>query len=63
MTQTEQSLDRIFAICDLVAETGKAIRTEDEGREIERSWLGLPTRLAAMAKESEEKLLLAVDSP
>jgi len=31
MTTTEQSLARIFSICDHVAESGEPIRTEDEG--------------------------------
>ena len=37
---TEQSLARIFAICDQVAETGETIRAEDEGIEDARLFLG-----------------------
>ena len=40
MTTTEQSLARIFAICDHVAESGETLRTEDEGREAARAFLG-----------------------
>ena len=40
MTTTETSLARIFAICDHVAESGETIRTEDEGREATRAFLG-----------------------
>lgn len=40
MTTTETSLARIFAICDHVAESGETIRTEDEGREAARVWMG-----------------------
>ena len=38
--KTETSLARIFAICDHVAESGETIRTEDEGREAARAFLG-----------------------
>jgi len=40
MTTTEQSLAAIFAICDHVAESGEPIRTEDEGVEAARVWMG-----------------------
>jgi hypothetical protein len=40
MNKTETALARIFDICDEVAETGEAIRTEDEGRDDARAWLG-----------------------
>ena len=40
MTTTETSLARIFAICDHVAESGETLRTEDEGREAARAFLG-----------------------
>jgi hypothetical protein len=40
MNKTETDLARIFAICDEVAETGETIRTEDEGRDDARAWLG-----------------------
>ncbi len=40
MNQTETALARIFAICDEVAETGKPLLTESEGRNDARSWLG-----------------------
>ncbi len=42
MNKTEQSLARIFAICDEVAETGKPLLTESEGWHSARSWLGIP---------------------
>ena len=38
--KTEQSLARIFAICDHVAESGETLRTEDEGVEAARVWMG-----------------------
>lgn len=38
--KTEQSLARIFAICNHVAESGETIRTEDEGKEAARVWMG-----------------------
>jgi hypothetical protein len=41
MTKTEQAMTRIFAICDHVAATGEAIRTEKEGRDCARAWLGI----------------------
>ena len=37
---TEQSLARIFAICDEIAETGEMIRTEKEAEEAARVFLG-----------------------
>lgn len=40
MTTTEQTLARIFAICDHVADSGDPTRTEDEGREAARAFLG-----------------------
>ena len=40
MNTTEAALARIFAICDHVAETGETIRTEDQGRDDARAWLG-----------------------
>ena len=43
ITKTEQSLARIFALCDKVAESGQTIRTEKEGRDAARSFLGLRT--------------------
>lgn len=43
ITKTEQSLARIFAICDGVAESGQTIRTEKEGRDTARAFLGLRT--------------------
>jgi len=43
MTKTEQSLARIFAICDKAAESGQTIRTEKEGRDAARAFLGLRT--------------------
>lgn len=41
ITKTEQSLARIFAICDKVAESGQTIRAEKEGRDTARAFLGL----------------------
>lgn len=41
MTKTEQSLARIFALCDGVANSGQTIRTEKEGRNAARAFLGL----------------------
>jgi len=41
MNKTETTLARIFAICDEVAETGETIRTEDQGRDDARGWLGV----------------------
>lgn len=43
MTKTEQSLARIFAICDKAAESGQTIRNEKEGRDAARAFLGLRT--------------------
>ena len=43
MNKTEQSLARIFAICDGVANSGQTIRTEKEGGDAARSFLGLRT--------------------
>jgi len=40
MTTIEPSLAAIFAICDHVAESGETLRTEDEGREAARVWMG-----------------------
>jgi len=40
MTTIEPSLAAIFAICDHVADSGDPIRTEDEGREAARAFLG-----------------------
>lgn len=52
MSKTEQSLARIFAICDHVAESGETIRTEDEFREAARVWLGFPNKLDALPAET-----------
>jgi len=41
ITKTEQSLARIFALCDKAADSGQTIRTEKEGRDAARSFLGL----------------------
>jgi hypothetical protein len=41
MTKTEQSLARIFAICDKVAESGQTIRTEKEGEEAAKEFFGI----------------------
>jgi len=58
--KTEQSLARIFAICDHVADSGDPISTEDEGREAARAFLGqnaqaqaTPTRSTANTQDSE----------
>lgn len=40
MKQTEQALARIFAICDDVAVTSETIRTEKEGEEVAKVFLG-----------------------
>lgn len=37
------ALARIFAICDGVADSGQTIRTEKEGRDAARAFLGLRT--------------------
>ncbi len=41
MSKTEQSLARIFAICDHVAESGEPVRTADESKLAAESFLGL----------------------
>lgn len=41
MTQTEQALSRIFAICDQVAKSGETIRTEKEAKEAANAFLGV----------------------
>lgn len=43
MNKTEQSLARIFAICDGVANSGQTIRTEKEGKDAAKAFLGLRT--------------------
>jgi len=52
MSTTEPSLAAIFAICDHVAESGEAIRTEEEAREAARVWLGFPNKLDALPAET-----------
>lgn len=52
MTTTETSLARIFAICDHVAESGETIRTQDEGKEAARVWMGFPNKLDALPAET-----------
>lgn len=41
--KTEQALARIFALCDKAAESGQTIRTEKEGRDAAKAFLGLRT--------------------
>jgi hypothetical protein len=41
--KTEQSLARIFAICDKVANSSQTIRTEKESRDAAMAFLGLRT--------------------
>lgn len=41
MNKTEQSLARIFAICDGVAESGQTIRAEKEGEEAAKEFFGI----------------------
>jgi len=53
MNQTETTLARIFDICDRVAETGETIRTEHEGRDDARAWLGFENDKALPRGEAE----------
>ena len=43
MSNTEQSLSRIFALCEKVAETGEPIITQEEAREKACIFLGFKT--------------------
>jgi hypothetical protein len=55
-SKTETALARIFAICDEVAETGETVRTEDEGRDDARAWLGIPCSMTPNDKNQAQAI-------